>query len=164
MKLLTKTGNIFDQVCTVLAILAGVLVIFVFAIVNSEVIIRSTTVHSISEWMIEVSEYCLLFMTFLGTTWLLRRDGHVKIELVLSRLEPRHQVVIRVFNSIICAIACLILTWYSARVTWTNFQSGFLYGGGLMPPYWIILSIIPVGSFLLSIQFMRITYGHLRNR
>ena len=28
-------------------------------------------------WVIEFSEYSILFMTFLGTAWLLRKDGHV---------------------------------------------------------------------------------------
>lgn len=160
MNLLRKVSNIFDRTCDLAAILAAVLLMLIFVLVNSEVITRSITAHSIV-WVIEICEFCLFFITFLGTAWLLRRDGHVKIDLVVSQLNPRHQALVKTITSIISTISCLVVTWYSAKVTWACFQTGFPLGTGLMPPAFIILSVMPVGSFLLSIQFLRITYGHV---
>ncbi|MFC2047546.1 TRAP transporter small permease, partial [Chloroflexota bacterium] len=114
-------------------------------------------------WVIEVGEYGLLYMSFLGAAWVLRREGHVKMDLVLNRLKLRSQVLLNVITSILGAIVFLIVTWYSAHFTWDLFQLGYIVDAYLDPPKWPIMAIIPVGSFLFSIQFLRRSYGYLRN-
>ena len=161
MKPLGKLSNIFDRTCDLLAILAAVLLMLTLVLVNSEVFIRGFTGHSII-WVIEICEYCLLFITFLGTAWLLKRNGHIMIDFVVLRLRSKPQAAVRIFSSIISLIVSLVMTWYSIRVTLGHFQAGYVISSGLMPRSFIILSVIPVGSFLLSIQFMRMTYEYLK--
>lgn len=161
MKLLGKAGNAFDWICTILAILAALLILLIFVLVNAEVFIRGFTSHSII-WMIEICEYCLLFITFLGTAWLLKRGGHVTVDLVISRLRSKPQTVVKIISSIIGVIVSLIITWYGARVTLDHFQTGYTIAGGIEPPSFIIQTVIPVGCLLLSIQFIRMTYAYIK--
>jgi TRAP-type C4-dicarboxylate transport system permease small subunit len=114
-------------------------------------------------WVVELSEYSLLFITFLGATWVLRREGHVKLDLVLGRLNPRTQVLLNIITSVLSAAICLALLWYSAEVTWDHFQSGWIRPKVLNIPSAYILVIIPVGSLLLFIQFLRRSYEYLRS-
>ena len=161
MKLLKRLNNVFDRVCSVSAYLAAILIILTFALVNSEVMSRLLTARSIV-WVIEICEYALLFITFLGTAWLLKIGGHIKIELTLSRLNPRARDMVRAINCILCAVFSLVLTYYGVRVTLEHFESGYAVGSGLEPPSFIILSIIPIGNFLLLIQFLKMGYGYMR--
>ncbi len=161
MKLLRKGSAIIDATLTSLVVLAAVILIFVMLSVNAEVIMRYFLNRPLL-WVIEISEYSLLYITFLGTAWLLKKDGHVRMDLVLERLKPITQAVINITTSAILAIFCLILAWYGGEVTWEQFQVGTVKGGTILDfPLAAVLVVIPVGSFLLSIQFLRRSYGYL---
>lgn len=161
MKLLTKITVIFDGAIDFLALLAAVLLVFIMLGTVTEVTVRYLLGGAI-KWMMETVEYSLLFITFLATTWLLKTEGHVIMDVVLDRLKPRTQALTNMITSILGAIVCLVIAWYGVEVTWSNFQRGIVLGTVLEPPIFIILSIIPVGSFLLFIQFLRRTYRYLR--
>ena len=110
-----------------------------------------------------MTEYSLLYMTFLGTAWVLKREGHVRMDLVLNRLNPTSQALANVLSSIAGAIICLVITAYGVKVCWDLYQSGQYFAAFLKPPKFIILAIVPVGCFLLFIQFLRRTYGYSKD-
>lgn len=161
MKLLRKFAGIFDGTVDAFSILACVLLIFVMLAVCAEIVFRYF-LHSPIIWVVEISEVILLYITFLGTAWLLRREGHVKIDLLLSRLKPKTQAWFNIIISVIGAIMCLLLVWYSAQETWVLFQRGVLTPTVLALPKAPIILIIPIGSFLLFIQFLRRAQGYWR--
>ena len=160
MKLITKATPIFDRTIGLLSLFAGILILFIMLSVTAEVATRYF-LGSMMGWVIEVSEYSLLFITFLATAWVLKKERHVKMELVLRRLNPRTQSLLNIITSIIGAIICLIVAWYGVKVTWGSYQIGYIMAKPLRVPQFLILFIIPVGSFLLFIQFLRRTYGYL---
>lgn len=162
MKLTTKAGTIFDRTVGLLAVLGAVLIVFTMLSITWEVFVARFLLDRPQMWVVEISEYSLLFITFLGTAWVLKRDGHVKMDLVLTRLNPRAQLVMNTITSTVGAIICLALTWYGARATWNAFQLGLYVMSILEPPRAVIFAIIPIGCFLLSIQFLRIIYGYVR--
>lgn len=157
MKLLKRVTSIFDQGNNVLAFFASILIIVMMLIVVYEIFIRRF-LNSPTIWTAEVTRYILLWITFLSAAWLLREEGHVKMDILLDRLNPRAQSILNIITSSICTIICLIITWYAGKVTWDQLQSGFLMPGLWSPPKWPIMAIIPVGFFLLFVQFMRRTY------
>ena len=163
MKILAKVGGIFDRTIDLLFLLATVLIVFLMLSVSADVVMRYFLGRPIF-WVPEITEYSLLWITFLGTAWLLKKEGHIKMEFVIDRLSPRARVILNVITSILCAILCLGLVWAGAKFTWDNFQLGYFVQTVLEPPKFIILLIIPVGSFLLFVQFMRRTYGYLQAR
>lgn len=162
MRLLNKTIRIFDRAISLSAFLAGVLIFLMLVIVLYEVFSRYLGGQAVL-WAYEIVEFTMLFITFLATTWLLREDGHVKVDLVLQRLKPKNQAVLNVITSIICAIAFLIIVVFSAKTTWESAQLGYYTPTELETPYHAVLFIIPVGSFFLFIQFLRIAYKNLRS-
>ena len=114
--------------------------------------------------LFEIWEYGLLYIPFLGAAWLLRIEGHVKMEMVIDRLNPKRQSVLNTITSIIGVIIFLVMTWYGAKSTWFLFQSGHYMPTDLKPPTFLIILIIPAGSLLLFIQSLRRTHGFLRSR
>ena len=160
MKLQRKISAIFDRTIILLAVFAAILFVFMMLAVNFEVVTRYTG-HP-TKWVIDVTEAILLYIAFLGTAWLLKVEGHVKMDLILNRLKPRTQTALNIVTSIMAAIACLIITRYGVEVTWDHFARGeWLQKTALYVPSGPIIIIVPIGTFLLFIQFLRRTYGYL---
>jgi C4-dicarboxylate transporter, DctQ subunit len=152
----------FDNLLAFLALLAALLMVFIILAVDLEVITRYVF-NSPIIWVVEVTRYCLLFMTFLGTAWVLKNERHVSVDLVLNQLSSKTRALITTITSLLCAAVCLILTFFGAWVTLETYQLGYLMASELEPPQFIIHFIVPVGFFLLSIQFLRRTYLHMKS-
>ncbi len=161
MKLLMKAGVIFDRTIDILALLAAILLILIMLAVNGQVVSRYFLGRMSGE-VFEITTYSLLFITFLASAWLLREEGHIKMDLILNQLNPNHQALLNVITSILGVIICLAFTWYGVQVAWDQFQGGYYIVSELEPPRWPIVAIIPVGSFLLLVQFLRRMHGFLR--
>ncbi len=160
MQRLAKAGSLFDYINGFLVVIAAVLLVFIMLSICTEVVTRYFWNRPIF-WVLEVSEYNLLFITFLGAAWLLRREGHVKMDMVLNRLSTRSATLLNIITSIIGTLACLCLTWYGIEATLYAYQDGSVIPTELGPPEFLILSIIPIGGLLLFIQFMRRTSGYV---
>jgi C4-dicarboxylate transporter, DctQ subunit len=142
--------------------LVGVLVlVFIVVVVTGEIISR-TFFNQPSLWSYEVTEYTLLWMTFLGTAWTLKEDGHVIIDLVPNALKPRPRTTLFIVVSILGIIVCLIYTIYGVRVTADLLQRGRVMSSPLKPLAWILFTIIPIGNLLLTLQFIRRTQGFFK--
>jgi TRAP-type C4-dicarboxylate transport system permease small subunit len=114
-------------------------------------------------WVFDITEYILLYVTFLGTAWVLKNEGHVTIDLLLTRLKPRTQALFGIASSVIGMAISMVVAWYGAQVTWDHLLRGVRDTAMLELPKAPILAIIPIGSFLLVIQFLRRAYGYLGN-
>ena len=161
MKHLKNLGRYFDNVLALLALLAALLMVFIIIAVDLEVIARYVF-NSPIIWVVEVTRYCLLFMTFLGTAWVLKNERHVSVDLVLNQLSFKTRALATTIVSLICAAVCLILTVFGVWVTAETYQLGYLMASELEPPQFVIFFIVPVGFFLLFIQFLRRTFLYLK--
>ncbi len=160
MYLLKKAARIFDGTVDLLAVLGSAILIAVTLIVIYEVVMRYF-LNRPSIWVTIYAAYSLAFITFLCTAWVLKREGHVKIDLLLMRLNPRTRAMFNVVTSILGAIVCSIVAWYSAKAAWNAAQIGYKAPTELLTPMWILVCPIPVAFFLLLIQFLRRAYLNL---
>jgi TRAP-type C4-dicarboxylate transport system permease small subunit len=160
MKLLRKASTIFDGSIDISASFAAVLMAFIMLSVCSEVVMRYFF-ESPMLWVIEVTEYSLLWLTFLAATWVLRKEGHVVMDLLINRLNPGTRTMVNIITSVAGAAICLVITWYGAKVTVDLFQRGHFFQSILFPPSYILFLIIPIGSLMLIVQFLRRAYGYL---
>lgn len=159
MRLQAKASHILDGILGSFSGLACALLIFIMLAVCAEIVMRYFLNAPIL-WVVEISEVILLYITFLGAAWLLRREGHVRIDMLLTRLPPKAQVLLNIITSTIGILMWLALTWYSIVVTLDLFQRGVLTPTVLHLPKFAIIVIIPVGSLLLAIQFLRRAWGY----
>lgn len=161
MKFLTKIGYILDRTYSLLALMAAIILVLLMLSVSYTVVTRYVLGMS-TPWLFEIWEYCILYIPFLGGAWLLRREGHVSVDIAVTHLKPRAKAVLGIITSLIGSSVCLGLTWYGAQATLMLFEKGYRIPGEIYPPQFLIVMIIPIGSFLLLIQFLRRTYGFIR--
>lgn len=160
MKLLAKAGAIFDYINEFLAWVSIILIAFAGFAVCYEVFMRYF-LNSPTRWVLEVVANILVFVGLLAAAWVLRQERHAKMLILVARLKPRTQLILHSATSILCAIICLAVAWYGARLVWSQFQEGDIFHTILAPPKAPLYSVVPIGMFLLFIQFVRRTSGYL---
>ncbi len=119
-----KNSILFDRIVNAMAVLAGILMMLTLFLVCGDVGTKLVIGRSLP-WAAEIVEYCLLWLTFLGTTWVLKQNAHIRMDMVVDRLNLRHQSLLNIVTSFLGAMVCLIIAWYSARVTWQHLQTGY---------------------------------------
>lgn len=160
MKRLKKIAAILDGAIYILVFFSFGLVMCAVLIVCAEVVSRYV-LNRPFVWVEQISGYILVYIVFLNAAWVLKKERHVKLDILLNRLNPKTQTLFNVVTSFVAAIVCLIITWYGVDVTWDYFQRDVPSIEMLRIPMFIIWGVIPVGGFLLFIQFLRRAYGFL---
>lgn len=151
-----KQKHIFDYLIEIGRDAAIVMIIFLGIGVCARVIIRYIFGFPIN-WVIDISTIFQVFLTFLASAWLLREEGHVSIDIVLSFLKPCHRFLMQIINSIICIIICGSITFYGIKETLSSWKSNLYLNMPMEPPKWMVIIVIPFGSLFLLIQFIRRT-------
>ena len=135
---------------------AGATLLFVGMTVSicAEVLLRYGFNSPIS-WVVEISEYSLLWITFLGAAWVLRNGGHVRVDIVLQYLSPRALRVCGLVSSAMGALTALVLLIFGAEATYSAMMRGAFKPTGIDVPTWMVIIVIPVGGLLLLFRFAR---------
>jgi len=162
-RILRKIAAIFDRMIDGAALLSIIIIAAMTVMITVEVITRYFFNIPIPG-SVEIGGFALVYITFLGAAWLLRSEGHVRMDFLASRVGPKTQLVLNIITSVIGAMVCIVIAWYSAKFTWDAFQKGYFMPTEIKTPVAITTLAIPICSFLLFIQFIRRTYGFLGNR
>ena len=152
--LLKQAIAIFDRILDLLASLIGGIIVIITLAVCLDVLLKYFFNLPIAG-VEEVTEHLLLFITFFGCAWLLRKEGHVTVDFVLVMLNPKSRAFLGVITSLLGIFICLVLIWYGCKVTWLNFLKRYYFPTLLEIPKAPVFAIIPLGSFLLLVQFIR---------
>jgi TRAP-type C4-dicarboxylate transport system permease small subunit len=140
----------WDRLNEAIMVLAGILLWGQMAIVNIEIVSRyfgrPTT------WVAEISSILILWIPFMIGGWVLRKEAHVKMDLLIERLIPRSQALINFITSLIGVIVMFIVTvaGFLTTLYWIGNKTPTM----LMLPRSPIIGIIFVGSLLFTIQFL----------
>ncbi len=158
MSLYSRCWRIFDIVINVSAYITFGLLIFSWLSVCAEVIFRYFLRQPLI-WVVEVTEYIIVHITFLGSAWLLKREKHVVMDVVTSRLNKKARTFLLIITSIICSIIFLILTWWGIVATVGAYKERLFVPKQLEMPKFLVMIVIPFGCFMLACEFIRKTHS-----
>lgn len=156
-----RAVKVFDFLVTAGAAASGLIFLFMMLAVCVDVVMRYWF-QSPMGWVVEVCEYLLLYVTFLGAAWLLRKNGHVRVDLVYFYLSERTVARLKFLTAVAGALACAILFVIGCQATIDAFIRGTPEIKTLSVPKWTMLWVIPYGSIMLAIQFWRQVLEHWR--
>ncbi len=139
----------WDRLNGVFMVLAGILLWGQMVIVNIEIFARY--VGRPTTWVAEISSILILWIPFMIGAWVLRREAHVKMDLLVEHLSPRSQALINFITSLMGAAAMIIVTvaGFLTTLYWIGNKTPTM----LMLPRSPIIGIIFVGSLLFAVQF-----------
>lgn len=115
------------------------------------------------KWALEVSEYALAFITFLGAGWLMREEGHLRFDMVIEKLPQKVRTVLEIFVSIVGFLVSIVIVWSGIEICISLYEKGALMESVLQWPRWPLIASIPIGFTILAVQLLRRSIQHLQN-
>ena len=142
-----------DRLINVFALIAGILLCGLVLLICADVCARYFRLFAMP-WSLDAAEHTLYFVTFLGAPWVLLTRGHVNVELVPLMLGPRGRYLLALFAYLGSAALCIMLTWYSALFWHEAWEGGWLSDTVWGPPLWKVYLAMPIGFFVISLQYI----------
>jgi C4-dicarboxylate transporter DctQ subunit len=152
--------RLFDKLIEVMALLAGIILIFICAAVCYTIGMRFLFTKT-SIWVMQTTEYALLWIVFLATTWLLKEGGHITTDVVYTHINEKTKHYLDYIMFTIGGIACAIMVYFGTDYVHECIIKGITDVRAVTVPKWTIFIIIPIGSILLTIQFFRMAWTKL---
>ena len=152
-------GTTFDKILAVLFWIAGALLIFSTVGTCIDVILRYVFNRPI-HWMLEITEYIMLYIPFLGAALVLKEDGHIRVDILINHFSERSRAWLNVITSFVGGMVMLTYSVFGGQVTLDYFRRGIPSLESLKTPAFLILMIIPIGGFFFAIQFFRQMVGY----
>jgi len=149
-----RVMRLFDLIVDAGGVLAGVLLVAVMLATTIKVVFR----YGLREGLIgvdQISGTMLLYITFLGAAWVLRRDEHVTLDLLANALRPSIQRRLLVLSSILGALICLAVALFGTVEVISSLRRGIRIPAEIEIPRAINLVVIPIGFLFLGLQFAR---------
>jgi TRAP-type C4-dicarboxylate transport system permease small subunit len=104
-------------------------------------------------WVVELTEYSLPVATLLIAPWLLRRNEHVRLDVVLVLLPKRISLFIERAANVLGMMICAVFVWFSLTLIVDSARLGSMVVKTLSIPEWWQYALIPVCFTLLAIEF-----------
>jgi TRAP-type C4-dicarboxylate transport system permease small subunit len=101
----------------------------------------------------ELTEYALVYITFLGAAWAVPRGAHIDIDAFVHRMPESVQKVCALIGNVVSFGVAVALTVFGAWTTWTAYARHLFKPTVLEVPTWIVLIAIPLGAFLLTLRY-----------
>ena len=101
-------------------------------------------------WILEVSEYVLPLATFLVAPWLLYRNEHVRLDILLQARPWLGHV-----TNVIGLAVCAVLVIYGVRTILNSAAQGAMIFKSVVFPEWWLYLPVPLCFGLLTIEFVR---------
>jgi TRAP-type C4-dicarboxylate transport system permease small subunit len=103
-------------------------------------------------WVLEFSEYALLFITFLSAAYLVKIERNVTIDIVIGLLGTRTRQLLCIIQYAIISVVSLVLVYSGTKITLDLYARGVYNPTILQVPMAYLLYIIPVGGFFILVQ------------
>lgn len=152
--MITRLVAFYEKTIAALALLGALLMGGMALWITYEVLMRYLLGRP-TFWAVDLSEYAMLWVAFLSAPWVLRREGHVRVEVFIERMRPRQQQRLGILTSALGAIVCAIMAWQGAVTVWDFYVRGVSVAREWQIPQCLVYLAIPIGSGLLTIEFVR---------
>jgi TRAP-type C4-dicarboxylate transport system permease small subunit len=143
----------FERLTLALAVFSALLILAMSFWITYDVITRYFLDFA-SPWSFDLSEYSLVWITFLGAPWVLMQDRHVRIELLVDVLPVRFQRLLGIAVCVVAIFICAVLAWRTGVAAIEYYERNVMMARiWRIPRIWPYF-VIPLGSGLLSVVFV----------
>ena len=149
-----------DYVGVPMAVFCGVLTSIMMLAIVFEVVMRYGF-NAPTSWSNEISGYLVVAILFLGLSYTLLVDGHVRVDIFLLRLPERGQLILTIIAYLLSLVYIVVVMWQGWEYAWKWRDT--VSNTFLRLPLFPTMVIIPIGAFLLSLQFVSKIYRHFES-
>ena len=153
-KFLIIYEKILQVLTKLVGVIAGVLVLYCAFSIVWEVIARGL-LNSPTEWVMEISTYCVLIAGFLGMGVAYVGKKHIHVDIFVSKMSPKTLTYVEVLTSLIGIFYSFIFMIYSWNMAMLSLEMNNCAPTTLGTPLWIPQLSMPIGFAVLCLQIIR---------
>ena len=139
----SRYANIISEIGTV------ALMILIFREVIWRYILNKPSVFSV-----EISEYIMIFITFMCAGWVLHKNSHVSMTVLTDHLPERVKIRLDIVTSLLTMGVCGVIIWKGVLSAVIAFMGNYRSASLIEFPLWISYSFIPLGMAILFLQYI----------
>lgn len=123
---------------------------FVVPLLFLQIVMRYVFSNSIS-WSEELARYIFLWQIWLGASYAVRKQKHIRIDVIKSKLSTKNTLILEMVVTIIWIAFCGFLAWKGGELT-AKILRLKQYSPALHLPMGIPYLSVPVGAGLMVIH------------
>jgi C4-dicarboxylate transporter, DctM subunit len=152
--LIKPLGVAFDRLLSATGYIGGVLIVLSAGFITYDTIMR-WVFHITSDWIYEYTVYMIGASSCLSTALVLRENGHINVDFLISRLSQKTRAILNLVSLIFSSLICVVLTWSALQMLLRAITVKSVSNTIMETPLWIPQGFLPFGFGLLSIQATR---------
>lgn len=152
-KFLTIYEKFLKLLTMLVGTIAGFLVMFCGFAIVWEVISRGVF-HAPTEWVMEISTYCIVIAGFLGMGVAYAGKKHIHVDIFVSKMSPKTRTYAELITCIIGAFYSYLFMVQSFGMMMLSIELNNCAPTTLGTPLWIPQSAMPVGFAVLLLQII----------
>jgi TRAP-type C4-dicarboxylate transport system permease small subunit len=154
---LAKTATRFmagiNRLTDAMAFISGVLLFTLGPMITIAVIMRYYFKVSVA-WSTEIEEYMLYLAVLLAAPWIMRKDAHVRVDVLLNKAKDSTKRVLQLIGNTVGLLICSGLFCFGLLATYENFIRGTKIIKVMPIPKYLPLLIVPIMGFVLFFIFL----------
>jgi len=150
--------RLYDGIVNLMALIAACTLVWLMVAVVVSVTMRNLGMQPYA-WLFTSTEYGILYMTMLGAPWLVRKRGHVHIELVTAALPDTLRMIVSRAVALGCVAVCAYLGWRGFLLVQTNIARMDFDVRAYFFPRWMLTIAFPISFGLMAVEFSRFAFG-----
>ena len=153
---LNLTERVLDLLASTTRVIAQAMVAVMMAIMVVSVTARYVFNRPLA-FADEYVMYLVVGLSLLAANYVLKEKGHIRVDVVVSRLSPRVRVWLLVVTEIITIFTVTVIMLQVIAMTSLSFETGTISETALRTPMGPIQLMMPIAFGLLLIESLRTT-------
>lgn len=145
----------YDGLINGLAGFAGLLIAAMCGLIAWDVIARNLGLQPPAS-TVALTEYGLLYFTMAAAPWLVRRRGHIVVEVLYQQVPDRLRGIADRVVTALCALICISVALLAALLTVEAATRGEIDVRSLDAPRWTLFAPLAVGFGLMAVEYLRL--------
>lgn len=136
------------------AVISALVLGLVAVLVTFDVIARNIGLGSFP-WIVDASEYSLSLITFLIAPWLLYKNDHVRLDVLVTSLPEFVARWVNRTSDLLGLAICAIFVGYGTKTMLDSAAQGNMSVKNMVIPEWWLYVPLPICFLLLALEFVR---------
>jgi TRAP-type C4-dicarboxylate transport system permease small subunit len=153
--------KLFDKLQNIGAYLSSLLFLALTSLIVTEIVLRSFFDKStlIAD---EYSGYIYLASIFLALGYTFKEDGHIRINLLTSRLSKKAQIVVDIAAGFIALALAIFMLYRSILLTYDSYSFEMVSETVSETPIYLTQIVMPIGLFLFVLSIISFISKRIR--